>query len=136
MSPGPPFRIDPTLSTPIWSQIEEGIRRLVASSSLPPGGPVLSVRDLARELRVNPNTVAKAYQRLAESGVLEPRRGEGTFVSTRPPQMTAAQRSRALREATTRFVSHAVTLGVGRDEALAAVETGWPEPQHPRGGKR
>jgi GntR family transcriptional regulator len=136
MSPGPPFRIDPTLSTPIWSQIEEGIRRLVASSSLPPGGPVLSVRDLARELRVNPNTVAKAYQRLAESGVLEARRGEGTFVAARPPQMTATQRGRALREATTRFVSHVVTLGVGRDEAMAAVEAGWPQPQDPRGGKR
>jgi GntR family transcriptional regulator len=54
------LRIDPSDATPIWSQIEEGLRRLVASGALGPGAVVPSVRDLARELRVNPATVAKA----------------------------------------------------------------------------
>ena len=69
------LRIDPTDATPIWSQIEEGLRRLVASGALAPGAVVPSVRDLARELRINPATVAKAYQRLTDAGVLTVRRG-------------------------------------------------------------
>jgi GntR family transcriptional regulator len=67
------------------------VRHLVASGALRPGDPLPSVRDLAREQRINPNTVAKAYQRLAEAGVLESRRGEGTFVAERPPAMPQAQ---------------------------------------------
>lgn len=74
------LRVDPSDSTPIWSQIEEGVRRLVASGALAAGAAVPSVRELARELRVNPATVAKAYQRLCEAELLVVRRGEGTFV--------------------------------------------------------
>ena len=77
----PHLRIDPADATPIWSQIEEGLRRLVASGALAPGAAVPSVRDLARDLRINPATVAKAYQRLTEAGVLTVRRGDGTYVA-------------------------------------------------------
>jgi GntR family transcriptional regulator len=135
MSPGPRLRIDPTLPTPIWSQIEDGMRYLVASSAFRPGDEVPSVRDLAREQRINPNTVAKAYQRLVEAGVFETRRGEGTFVAAHPPSMPAAEKERLLREAATRFTSLAATLGVGRTEAVAAVNSEWPETSF-RGGKR
>src|SRR5512133_3443957 len=97
------IRVDATLPTPIWSQIEETVRHLVASGALQPGAAVPSVRDLAREQRINPNTVAKAYQRLVEAGVLESRRGEGTFVSAKPPLMPAAERTRVLREGASRL---------------------------------
>ena len=137
MSPGPRLRIDPTLPTPIWSQIEDGMRHLVAAGAWRPGDAVPSVRDLAREQRINPNTVAKAYQRLVEAGVFETRRGEGTFVAAHPPQMSAAERERVLREAATRFTSLVATLGIGRTEAVAAVNACWPDGQDsPRGGKR
>ena len=53
--------VDTRSPEPLWSQIESGVRRLVASRALPPGTPLPSVRDLARELRINPATVAKAY---------------------------------------------------------------------------
>src|SRR5512143_183995 len=95
--------IDPTSSTPIWSQIEEGIRRLIAAGSLPAGEPVPSVRDLARELRVNPATVSKAYQRLADARILTVRRGEGTFVSDSAPEMGRMERGRTLREGAKRY---------------------------------
>jgi GntR family transcriptional regulator len=119
------LRIDPTDATPIWSQIEEGLRRLVASGALPPGAAVPSVRDLARELRINPATVAKAYQRLTEAGVLTVRRGDGTYVAERPPAMSKAERARLLREAAVRYASLAATLGVTVDEAAGAVEAAW-----------
>jgi GntR family transcriptional regulator len=122
----PRLIIDPTRPTPIWSQIEEAVRHLVASGGLERGSALPSVRDLARELRINPNTAAKAYQRLVEAGVVETRRGEGTFVAERPPTLTAAARGRQLREAAQRFAALAVTIGASRDEASAALEAVWP----------
>src|SRR5512137_1112260 len=127
MSPASRIRVDPTLPAPIWSQIEESVRYLVASSALRPGDALSSVRDLAREQRVNPNTVAKAYQRLVEAGILETRRGEGTFVAERPPAMPAAEKARVLREAATRFSTVAVNLGATRAEAVSTLQASWPE---------
>src|SRR5215469_13941459 len=111
------LRIDPADATPIWSQIEEGMRRLVASGALAPGAPVPSVRDLARDLSVNPATVAKAYQRLTEAGVLVVKRGEGTYVSDSPPTMGKSERAKTLKEGATRYASLAVTIGAGSEEA-------------------
>jgi GntR family transcriptional regulator len=121
------LRIDPTDATPIWSQIEEGLRRLVASGALAPGAVIPSVRDLARELRINPATVAKAYQRLTDAGVLTVRRGDGTSVAEKPPAMSKAERARLLREAAVRYASLAATVGVTAEDAVAAVEAAWPK---------
>jgi GntR family transcriptional regulator len=137
MSPRPGIRVDPALPTPIWSQIEECVRHLVASGALRPGAALPSVRDLAREQRVNPNTVAKAYQRLVQSGLVETRRGEGTFVAQRPPLMPAADRAKALREGAARLAALAANLGASRAEAVTALEAAWPDGGPPaRGGQR
>ena len=130
------LRIDPRDAVPVWKQIEEGVRRLVGAGALRPGGVVPSVRDLARELRVNPMTVSKAYQRLADVGVLEVRRGEGTFVASGPPQMSRAERARAMREAASRYVAVAITLAVSRDEATREVAAAWDGAMRSRGGER
>jgi len=130
------IRIDPRAALPIWAQIEEGVRRLVGAGGLRPGRPLPSVRDLARELRVNPMTVSKAYQRLADAGVVVARRGEGTFVADGPPQLTRAERARALREAASRYVSLAVTMGVSKDEAAREVAAAWDGAMRSRGGER
>src|SRR2546430_7970230 len=97
------LQVDATDSTPIWRQIEDGVRRLVASGALAPGELVASVRDLARELRVNPATVAKAYHRLAESGVLTMKRWEGTYVAELPPTLSRAVQKHLLRDAAMRY---------------------------------
>ena len=119
------LRIDPSDATPIWSQIEEGMRRLVASGALKPGAPVPSVRDLAKDLRVNPATVAKAYQRLTDAGILTVRRGDGTYVAESPPPVSRAERSRTLRDAAVRYASLAATLGVTPEEAAEALASAW-----------
>jgi DNA-binding transcriptional regulator YhcF (GntR family) len=119
------LRIDPTDAVPIWKQIEDGVRRLVASAAVEPGSAVPSVRDLARALRVNPATVAKAYQRLSDAGVLAVRRGEGTFVADAPPAMRAAARQQEIGAAAARFVAVARTIGASRDEAVSGVERAW-----------
>jgi GntR family transcriptional regulator len=119
------FAINPADPAPIWRQIEEGIRRLVALGALKPGAPIPSMRDLARELRVNPNTVARAYQRLTEAGVLSVRRGEGTFVAEEPAQPRKSQKLDMLRDAANRYVSAAVAAGAGLEEAREAVEAAY-----------
>jgi GntR family transcriptional regulator len=124
------LRIDPSSATPIWSQIEDGIRRLVASGALRPGVSVPSVRDLAKDLRINPATVAKAYQRLTEAGVLTVRRGDGTYVADAPPTMSKSERGRILREAAGRFADLASTLGVAREEAEEALRAAWKKGGH------
>jgi len=113
------------------------MRRLVAWGALKPGEAVASVRDLAREQRINPNTVAKAYQRLVDAGVFETRRGEGTFVAAHPPTMSAVERERELREGASSFAALAVTLGCTRGQAASALSAAWPDGDAiPRGGKR
>ena len=119
------LRIDPSDATPIWSQIEEGMRRLVAAGALKPGAPVPSVRDLAKDLRINPATVAKAYQRLTDAGVLKVKRGDGTYVADTPPPTSRAERSRTLRDAAARYASLSATLGVTPEEAAEALAAAW-----------
>jgi DNA-binding transcriptional regulator YhcF (GntR family) len=116
------LQVDPAAAAPLWSQIEEGVRRLVASGALAAGAVVPSVRDLARELSVNPATVAKAYQRLVDAGVLAVRRGEGTFVAEAPPTLGRDGTAEELSTAATRYASVAVTLGATRNETLDAVK--------------
>ena len=119
------FTINPADPAPIWKQIEEGIRRMIALGALQAGAPVPSVRDLARDLRVNPNTVARAYQRLTEGGVLAVRRGEGTFVADQPAQPRKSEKLDMLRDAAIRFVSAAVASGADLSEAIEAVEAAY-----------
>ena len=130
------LRIDPHDAVPVWKQIEEGVRRLVGAGALRPGGALPSVRDLAQELGVNPMTVSKAYQRLADAGVLEVRRGAGTFVASEPPPMSRGDRTRTLRGAASRYVAVAMTLAVSRDEATREVAATWDGTMRTRGGER
>ena len=119
------FDIKPADAAPIWRQIEEGMRRLVTVGALSPGAPVPSVRDLARELRVNPATVSRAYQRLTDGGVLSVRRGDGTYVADEPAQLKKSERHDLLRDAATRYASAAISAGVELDEAAGELEAAW-----------
>lgn len=114
--------VDPRDPRPLWRQIEEALEQRIAARALAPGDAVPSVRDLALELRVNPATVAKAYQRLVERGLLETRRGAGTFVAETPPALTAGERRERLVEAATRLASVTATLGAPDDEAHGALD--------------
>jgi len=117
--------IDPSAAAPIWRQIEDGMRRLVASGRLPGEAVVPSVRELAKALRVNPATVSKAYRRLTDAGLLSVRRGEGTFVADLSTVDRDAERHRLLRDGAAVFVRVATSVGASRDEALRSVREGW-----------
>jgi GntR family transcriptional regulator len=116
------FDINPTQPAPIWRQIEEGMRRMISLGTLAPGGAVPSVRDLAQQLRVNPNTVARAYQRLTDAGVFAVRRGEGTFVAEVPSQLKKSERNEALREAAGQYAGTALSVGATLEQATSELE--------------
>lgn len=111
------FDIHPADAAPIWRQIEEGMRRMISMGTLGPGDAVPSVRELAQQLRVNPNTVARAYQRLTDAGVFAVRRGEGTFVADSPTRLKKTERHDTLREAATRYAGTALSVGAPLEEA-------------------
>jgi len=117
--------IDPAAAAPIWRQIEDGMRRLVASGNLAAGAVVPSVRELAKALRVNPATVSKAYRRLTDAGLLTVRRGEGTFVAELPSTVLNELRRRLLADSAAAYVGVATSVGADRDEAVWAVEESW-----------
>lgn len=112
------FDIDPADAAPIWQQIEDGMRRMIALGALKPGAPVPSVRDLARTLRVNPNTVARAYQRLTDRGVFSVRRGDGTYVADDPAVPKKSERNEKLRDAAARYAGVAIGVGASAEEAV------------------
>jgi GntR family transcriptional regulator len=114
--------VDPSDAVPLWKQIEENVRRLVASGALKPGSAMPSVRDLARDLSINPATVAKGYQHLVDAGILAVKRGEGTFVAEKPPSVPRGEREKELEGGALRYASLAVTLGVSNEVAVERVK--------------
>jgi len=126
--------VDTAGSTPIWRQIEDGVRLQVASGRLPVGSAVPSVRELARALRINPATVSKAYRRLTDAGLLTVRRGEGTFVAELPAGDRDEVRRQLLAEGATAFTRVARSVGADRGEAARALEESWGELDREGGG--
>ena len=115
----PTFFVDSTSPTPIYAQLDRSIRAAIATGELEAGAQLPTVRQLAVDLAVNANTVARVYAQLERDGILETRRGVGTFVRESPsPQVTRAHRERELRELIRRFVGDAALLGFTLPELI------------------
>src|SRR5215470_3370879 len=115
--------IDPRDPTPIYAQLERALRAAIASGRLHPGDQLPTVRQLAVDLRVNANTVARVYTDLERDGVLETRRGVGSFVSaTRAQARPAAEHSRRLRAFVTHVLAETAAAGFSRDEVVAELQ--------------
>ncbi len=106
---------------PINRQIVDGIRRLIANGELPVGAALPSVRGLAQQLSINPNTVAKAYGELTLEGWVESRAGLGLFVLPPRQLLSDAERERRLGEAVDRFTGDVIGLGYSSSEVLDRV---------------
>jgi GntR family transcriptional regulator len=106
---------------PINRQIVDGVRRLIASGELAVGAGLPSVRGLATQLAINPNTVAKAYSELTAEGWLDSRAGLGLFVAVPRQRLSNEERERRLDEAVTRFVGDVIALDLPPDAVLERV---------------
>ncbi|MDH4136164.1 MAG: GntR family transcriptional regulator [Anaerolineae bacterium] len=117
------IRIDLASSVPIYMQIVEQIRHLVATGRLQPGEKLLTIRQLAVDLRVDPNTVAHAYNLLHNEGVISTQRGRGTFVAQHPDDARLARmRQEKLQAIMNSALLEALSLGYSADEIRETFE--------------
>ena len=112
------LRITTAEGIPVYQQIVNQIRHLVASGRLTPGEEVPAIRTLAEQLVVNPNTVARAYRELERAGVLATRRTAGTYVAQAPPRVAPRERLRLLRERTDALLVEARHLDVDLEDVI------------------
>jgi GntR family transcriptional regulator len=114
--------IDTRTPTPIYLQIIEQVRDGVQSGDLTPGTPLPSVRQLASELEINPNTVAKAYLLLEREGILRSVRRRGCFVAEGAAARAEQSLGQRLDQALDRVIEETVKLGVSRAQLLDALQ--------------
>ena len=115
------FHVNTASRLPIYQQLAHQIREAIARGELQPDAGLPSVRQLSRELVVNPNTVARAYTELEREGLLVSRPGRGLYVAQPRNDLTRAARDRRLDEQLDRWLTEAVHLGYSADEVLALV---------------
>src|SRR3954453_8467800 len=109
-------------TVPIYRQIVDQICRAVAGGALVPGEQMPSVRALAEQLVINPNTVARTYADLIREGVLEAQKGKGVFVARRRPVYTKAERLRRIEASLEALINEGIHLGFTPDELREALE--------------
>ena len=114
------FHIDANHPTPLYAQLERSIRFAIATGKLRIGEQLPTVRQLAVDLRINANTVAKVYAELERAGVLQTRRGVGTFVIAQPEEASFGRRDREkhLRELADHFIAETGTRGFSLDDVI------------------
>jgi GntR family transcriptional regulator len=125
------LNVDHRSGVPIYIQIVEQVRALVQTGELAPGDQLPTVRQLAEELRINFNTVARAYRMLDEAGVISTQQGRGTYILETSPALDSALRQeerrqqaagRLLDELTRQYVEEATGLGCSIEEIQEAFE--------------
>jgi GntR family transcriptional regulator len=126
------FQISTGSATPIYRQITDQVRLAVATGKLQVGEALPSVRSLAEELVVNPNTVARAYADLSREGLLETRPGLGVFISRKRRVYTREEGRRRLEPLLHGLISEAMALGYSLEELREAFERNaskWTQPK-------
>ena len=117
------FHLDSKSGVPIYRQIQDQIRYGVASGLLTPGEQLPTVRALAVELSVNPNTVIKAYSELEREGLLATEQGSGTFVSAEPTAAVPEENRQAkLESLCSEFLANAARYGFSFEDIQAGIQ--------------
>uniref|UniRef100_Q028G7 Transcriptional regulator, GntR family n=1 Tax=Solibacter usitatus (strain Ellin6076) TaxID=234267 RepID=Q028G7_SOLUE len=112
------LRLDLQSGVPVYRQIIDQVLGGVAAGTLEPGDQLPTVRQVAVDLSINPNTVVRAYRELEIRGVLETQQGTGTFISHKKIRQDEVERRRQLGQLVTEFVSRAGASGFKVDELM------------------
>ena len=112
------FAIDGRSGVPLYRQIIEQVKFAIARGRLGPGAQLPTVRQLAVDLSINPNTVIRAYRELEIEGVLDTHQGSGTFVGMRKPEIDALEKQRMLDQILTDLLARAFDYGLTFDDVV------------------
>ena len=112
------LRIDSTNGVPIYLQIAKEVKHSIAIGSVRPGEQLPSVREIAVQITVNPNTAAKAYRELEAQGIVEIRRGTGAFVSEKTSGLSLRYKRRLVGELIDRALDEAWRMRMGEEETM------------------
>ncbi len=123
------FRLDLESGVPVYRQIIDQILVAIASGALQPGAQLPTVRQLAVDLSINPNTVVRAYRELEIRGILTTQQGSGTFISAQKVEPDQLERQRQLAQLVGEFVSRAGATGFTVQELLDGLAEMRVEPQ-------
>jgi len=131
---GNPFRfaIDLHSGMPVYRQLIDQVRSGVASGSLIAGDQLPTVRQLAVDLAINPNTVMRAYRELELGGLLETHQGTGTFISKKKLEKNSAERERQLSQMAGEFAARAGAAGFTVEDLIDRLRDLLPEPNQAR----
>jgi GntR family transcriptional regulator len=110
------LRINPNDDAPVYAQIVQQVKFGVAAGAVRSGEQLPSVRELAAELRINPNTVARAYRELEYQGLVETQKGRGVFIAGEVGQLSTAQRLELLAERLDQLLHDAHRLGLTEED--------------------
>jgi GntR family transcriptional regulator len=113
------LQCDSTARTPIYRQLIEQVREAVARGRVEAGDRLPSVRQLSKQLVVNPNTIARAYTELEREGLVHTRPGLGVFIASHQPELSNQARERRLAALIDRFLTEAVHLGFAAEQVTA-----------------
>src|SRR5580693_7272668 len=115
-------RVHPASGIPIYLQIESQVKQAIAAGALKQEESLPPVRKLAAELRVNPNTVARAYQNLERDGILRTVPGGGCYVNGQSPGLLKSEKLRRLRPLATQLAVEAKQLRLAREDLMQLLE--------------
>ena len=120
------FRLDPRSGVPIYRQLMDQIQAAIASGHLSSGAQIPTVRQVAVDLAINPNTVLRAYRELEIRGVLETQQGTGTFISDRKVESDGPERARQLEQLVDEFAARAGAGGFTVQELFESLRQRLP----------
>ena len=126
------FALDLHTGVPVYRQLIDQVRAGIASGSLAAGDQLPTVRQLAVDLAINPNTVMRAYRELELGGLLETHQGTGTFISDRKLERKTAERERQLDQMAGEFAARAGAAGFTLEELIARLRDLLPHPAQRR----
>lgn len=115
------LKIDPRSSTPIYEQIELGIKELILKGALKPKDKLPSVREMSTLLTTNPNTISKAYGELEREGIIETLRGKGTFVTDNFKGKVDERKMEQIHEELKKIILEANYGGISKDDFMNLV---------------
>ena len=115
-------RVHPATGVPLYLQIESQIKQAIAAQAVSQDDPLPPVRKLAAELRINPNTVARAYQNLERDGVIRTVQGGGCYVNGQAPRLLKPEKIRRLKPLATQLAVEATQLMLPREDTVRLLE--------------